>query len=99
MQEGLKPQIDSAAHPYAAKTMVVMTDGIYNTGIPPDSNANTLMSSYNPTIHTVTFGDGADQDRMQKVAGIEGVKHYHAAAGAEIVPIVEEIANKLYPRF
>ena len=95
MQEGIEALIDTAARPYAAKTMVVMTDGIHNTGITPDSVATTLMSSYNLTIHTVTFGEGADQARMQTVAGIGGGKHYHAATGAELVAIFEEIANNL----
>lgn len=95
MQEGIEALLDDAARPYASKTMVVMTDGIHNTGISPVSVANTLMNSYNLTIHTVTFGDNADQDRMQSVASIGGGKHYHAASGSELVAIFEEIANNL----
>lgn len=95
MQEGIQSLLDSAARPYAAKTMVVMTDGIHNTGISPTSVASELMGSYNLTIHTVTFGEGADQDLMQQVASIGGGKHYHAATGAELVAIFEEIANNL----
>lgn len=95
MREGIETLLDSAARPYAAKTMVVMTDGIHNRGESPDSVATDLMSSYNLTIHTVTFGEGADQNRMQDVASIGGGKHYHAANGAELVAIFEEIANNL----
>lgn len=95
MQEGWRALIDSAARPYAAKTMVVMTDGIHNTGITPDSVATALMTSHQLTIHTVTFGDGADQARMQRVAAIGGGKHYHAENGAELAQIFEEIANNL----
>jgi hypothetical protein len=43
----------------------------------------------------VTFGEGADQNLMQDVAEIGGGKHYHAATGAELVAIFEEIANNL----
>ena len=95
MEEGIEALLDAAARPFAAKTMVVMTDGIHNTGVSPVSVANNLMSSYNLTIHTVTFGEGADQNLMQQVAGIGGGKHYHAATGDELVAIFEEIANNL----
>jgi hypothetical protein len=53
------------------------------------------MAAYNLTIHTVTFGEGADQDLMQDVAVIGGGNHYHAANGSELVAIFEEIANNL----
>ena len=95
MQEGIQSLLDAAARPFAAKTMVVMTDGMHNRGIYPDDVARTLMSSYHLTIHTVTFGDGADQELMQEVAQIGGGKHYHADNGAELVAIFEEIANNL----
>jgi len=95
MQEGILALLDAAARPYAAKTMVVMTDGMHNTGISPVNVATSLISNYNLTIHTVTFGDGADQALMQQVANIGGGKHYHAATGAELVSIFEEIANNL----
>ncbi len=95
MQEGIQALLDSAARPFAAKTMVVMTDGIHNTGVYPDVVAQQLMASYNLTIHTVTFGENADQNLMKTVADIGGGKHYHAATGAELVAIFEEIANNL----
>ncbi|WP_146514202.1 vWA domain-containing protein [Rubripirellula amarantea] len=95
MQEGILALLDSAARPYASKTMVVMTDGMHNSGVDPVSVAATLVSSYNLTIHTVTFGDGADQNRMRNVATIGGGKHYHATTGPQLVAIFEEIANNL----
>ncbi len=95
MEQGILALLNAAARPFAAKTMVVMTDGIHNTGINPTTVANNLVSSYNLTIHTVTFGDGADQALMQQVASIGGGKHYHASNGAELVAIFEEIANNL----
>lgn len=95
MEEGLETLLDSAARPYAAKTMVVMTDGIHNYGISPTAVAENLVRDYRLTIHTVTFGDGADQALMQQVAGIGGGKHYHAATGSELIAVFEEIANNL----
>lgn len=95
MQEGIQALLDSAARPFAAKTMVVMTDGIHNSGISPVTVATELIGSYNLTIHTVTFGPGADQGLMQQVASIGGGKHYHAANGDQLISIFEEIANNL----
>ncbi len=95
MQEGIQALLDSAARPFAAKTMVVMTDGIHNSGISPVTVATDLIGSYNLTIHTVTFGPGADQALMQQVASIGGGKHYHAATGDQLIAIFEEIANNL----
>ncbi len=95
MEEGIEALLADAARPYAAKTMVVMTDGIHNRGTAPAAVARSLMNSYNLTIHTVTFGEGADQDAMEEVAEIGGGKHYYAANAAELVAIFEEIANNL----
>lgn len=95
MNEGIKTLLAGEARPFASKTMVVMTDGIHNSGASPVSVALNLMSRYNLTIHTVTFGDGADQQRMRQVASIGGGNHYHAASGAELVEVFQEIANNL----
>jgi hypothetical protein len=95
MNEGIKTLLAGEARPFASKTMVVMTDGIHNRGVSPVSVASNLMSTYNLTIHTVTFGSGADQQRMKQVANIGGGNHYHAASGAELVEVFQEIANNL----
>ncbi|MGB7346778.1 MAG: VWA domain-containing protein, partial [Pirellulaceae bacterium] len=95
MESGINALLDSAARPFAAKTMVVMTDGIHNTGVSPVTVAQGFMSSYLLTIHTVTFGEGADQALMQQVASIGGGKHYHAADGDQLIAIFQEIANNL----
>ncbi|GAA5507247.1 vWA domain-containing protein [Novipirellula caenicola] len=95
MQAGIQALLDSAARPYAAKTMVVMTDGNHNRGTDPLTVANYFASNYPLTIHTVTFGSGANQKRMQQVAAAGGGKHYHADNGEQLVAIFEEIANNL----
>lgn len=95
MEKGLDTFLDSAARPFAEKTMVVMTDGIHNEGTYPDVVATSMAASYKLTIHTVTFGAGADQELMQTVATIGGGRHYHAETGAQLVAIFEEIANNL----
>ena len=96
MQTGIPSLLDTQrARPFAAKTLIVMTDGMHNTGIDPVTVAQQVVSQYDVTIHTVTFGSGADQARMQQVAEIGGGSHYHAADGAELIDVFEEIANNL----
>lgn len=96
LQTGLPSLLNTSfARPYAAKTIVVMTDGIHNYGIDPVVATQSIMQNYNVTIHTVTFGAGADQARMADVAEIGGGNHYHAATGEELIAVFEEIANNL----
>ncbi|MDV6031091.1 MAG: VWA domain-containing protein [Phycisphaera sp. RhM] len=95
MQEGIEGLIHSRARPFAAKTMVVMTDGNQNQTPWAENVAQSLVNNYLLTIHTVTFGDGANQQDMREVAAIGGGKHYHAATGEDLVRIFEEIANNL----
>ena len=95
MQEGIQGLIDARARPFAAKTMVVMTDGMQNQTPWAEPVAQGLVANNLLTIHTVTFGEGANQQDMQEVAAIGGGKHYHAATGADLVQIFEEIANNL----
>jgi hypothetical protein len=83
------------ARPFAAKTIIVMTDGIHNTGIDPVRVARELVATHNVTIHTVTFSAAADQARMRAVADIAGGTHYHADSGAELTSVFEALARNL----
>ena len=96
METGLPPIISgSNARPFAAKTIVVLTDGVSNTGTDPVTAVEGIVDDEAVTIHTVTFTQGADQDKMEDVADAGGGKHYHAEDGEELVEIFEEIANNL----
>ncbi|MEL6108391.1 MAG: vWA domain-containing protein [Planctomycetota bacterium] len=95
MQSGIQALIDGRARPFAAKTMVVMTDGNENRSPWAEDIARDMVANNLLTIHTVTFGEGANQDTMRSVASIGGGKHYHAATGEDLVRIFEEIANNL----
>lgn len=95
MNAGVPSLLDSYARPYAAKTLLVMTDGVHNTGISPLSAAQSIVSAYDVTIHTITFGQGADKVSMQAVASTGGGAHFHADTGEELVEVFEEIANNL----
>lgn len=79
---------------YVERTMIVMTDGQHNRGIEPRVIAHRLVAD-KVTIHTITFGAGADIDRMREVATIGGGRHYHALTGAELQQVYREIALTL----
>ena len=83
-----------AARPLAAKTMVVLTDGIWNRGRDPALAAQEAANE-NITIHTVTFSSGANVSDMQKVAEIGGGQHYHAPDEAALRAAFREIARTL----
>lgn len=95
MQRGMEAFSHSNARPNASKTMVVMTDGIENASPWSRDIARSIVESNNVTIHTVTFGTGANQQRMREVAEIGGGSHYHADSGAQLISVFEEIANNL----
>lgn len=95
MQSGFSTLGGAGSRPYAAKTIVVMTDGQHNTGIDPVTVAHQICSSSNVTIHSITFGSGADTNRMRQIAEIGGGEYYHAANGAELIEVFRKIANNL----
>ena len=100
MLEGLPPLIpsddsQSLARPFAAKTIVVLTDGVSNSGTNPGEAVSEIVGEANVTIHTVTFTPGADQSAMQAVADAGHGRHYHDDDGSRLVAIFEEIANNL----
>lgn len=95
MQEGLPSLSAGLARPYAAKTIVILTDGENNQTPDPIEVAQTFVSSTNVIIHTVTFSDGANITDMAEVADIGNGNHYHADDTEELIEIFEEIANNL----
>ena len=98
MNTGMPSLVGQYGRPYAAKTIIVLTDGENNSGASPDSTATSLVSSYNVTIHSMTFGDGLPESAitaMSETARIGGGKYYHANTGADLIANFEEIANNL----
>ncbi len=79
------------ARPYTEKTMIVLTDGIHNTGYDPILAAQDA-ARYGIVIHTITFGPDADVARMQQVADITGGNVYNAPDGEALREIYRKIA-------
>ncbi len=84
---------EGSSRPFAAKTMVLMTDGIPNPSNPAQVRARaTVAANRNVKIYTVTFGDAADQGLMRDVADIGSGEHYHADNESQLDEIFRQIA-------
>jgi hypothetical protein len=84
---------EDLARPYAAKTMVLMSDGHYTQGTQPSLVAPQAADE-DILIHTISFGE-ADQDEMAAIAAATGGNHYYAPDAATLQAIFEEIALTL----
>ncbi len=80
---------------FARKTMIVMTDGIQNTGSDPVTQATLALQNYGITLHVVTFSNDADQVEGAAIAAAGGGVYYHAASGAALSDVFEEFARTL----
>ncbi|XZE17714.1 vWA domain-containing protein [Pirellulaceae bacterium SH449] len=82
------------ARPFAAKVMIVLTDGIDTVGSNPVFAAE-KASDDEIMIFSITFAQEADQNTMREVAKVGRGKHYHAASGASLATIFRDIARQL----
>jgi Mg-chelatase subunit ChlD len=85
---------DARTRPFAHKTIVLMTDGIFNVGGTPIPSAN-VAASRGHTIHTITFSPEANQATMQQVAAIGNGQHIHADSAADLSQAFRDIARSL----
>ncbi len=85
---------DAGQRPFALKSIVIMTDGIHNTGLSPLIPAVACAAS-NIEVHTITFSQGASKGLMQQVAQIGGGIHLHADTNQQLVDQFKIIANQL----
>lgn len=95
MLKGHQALLHDSARPTAVKTMVVMTDGWQNDGIDPVVVATELTQHYRLTIHTITFGDAPDVERMKAIAKLGHGNYYHAQSGADLYQAFQQIASQL----
>jgi Ca-activated chloride channel homolog len=91
---GINALADPNARPWAAKIMIVMTDGLTNAGSDPISSA-TLAASQNIQIFTITYAAEADQATMTEVASIGDGATYHATTAADLTTVFANIASQL----
>lgn len=79
---------------FAARVVVLMTDGNHNRGTNPLS-VTSLTLSRGHVVHTVTFGSSANSSLMRQVAQRTGGNYYHAPTNRELVKVFREIALTL----
>jgi hypothetical protein len=94
VDRGIDALTSNRSRRYAVKTMVLMTDGLHNSGREPIISARQAARE-NITINTVTFGDDADLRRMREVAEATGGQHFHAPDAEALEEIFREIASTL----
>ncbi len=94
LRQGIAAITSNRARPFAVKTVVLMTDGLHNTGVEPVVVAR-QAADLDITVHTISFSAGADQTRMRQVARITGGQHYHADTAGDLSAIFREIARTL----
>ncbi len=79
-----------SARTYAAKVMIVLTDGVYTEAYPVP--AAIAAAGDDIFIHTITFSNGANQADMQAVAQAGNGNHFHAPNAAALEDVFEQIA-------
>ena len=83
----------SIARPFAAKTIVVLTDGSNTFGVSPADAVSQIADKANVTIHTITLSSGAQS--LAAIAEAGQGQSYHDNDGTNLNAIFEEIANTL----
>ena len=94
LDNGVKVLTGSRTRPFALKSVVLMTDGLHNSGREPIYSAREAAAR-NIVINTVTFSDDADIRRMRDVANATGGRHFHAPNPKALEDIFREIASTL----
>lgn len=79
--------------PWASKTIVVLTDGRHNTGDESPADAAARAAGDGVIVHSITFGNDADQTQMQAVASLGTGEHWHAPGSQQLIKAFNEIAD------
>lgn len=77
----------------ATPMIVVITDGSNNAGTTTPSEAATEAAADGIIIHTITYGDDANQAEMINVASIGHGEHWHAPRRGELTDAFDDIAG------
>jgi len=92
--EGLKVLTSASVRPFAAKVMILMTDGQWNEGSDPIAAARTARDK-GIQIHVVTFLSEAKSADAQQVAKTTGGLYFHANDEAELTSAFQKLARTL----
>ncbi len=84
--------MESNASPTKKRFIIVLTDGQYNDGGAPFSEA-TACAANGITVHTITFSDDANEADMITVATNGEGEHFHADGSSELNNIFRRLAR------
>jgi len=98
MAAGLDASINmltaSSTNSLAYKTIILMSDGMWNTGRNPLLSAQDAAAA-NITVHTVSFVSVDNQSVMTNIANTTGGRSYSATNQTELRKAFEELAGSL----
>lgn len=94
LNSGASSLINGAARQFAAKVIVVMTDGRNNVGSNPADTAAGIGEE-GTMIFTVTFSDEADEGLMRRVAEEGAGRHFHANTSTDLISVFQELGRQL----
>lgn len=98
MSAGLNAAINvlngAGSNPLAKKTIILFTDGQWNTGDAPSTITSTASAS-NITIHIVTLLGNLDMSEMDDLSDENGGIHYNASTQAELIAAFDTLARSL----
>ena len=94
MDAGLRIMLRGRSPEFVERTMIVMTDGIHNSGRDPEQSAQEVVAA-GVVIHTISFGADADRGRMQRIAQIGRGQSFHADTGSDLSAAFRQIAQTL----
>lgn len=94
IEQGIAALDANGSRIWAVKAIVVMTDGIHNTGTDPIASANQAGNA-GITLYTITFSNEADQAKMKQVAKKGKGQHFHADTSDKLIDVFKEVARSL----
>ncbi len=89
--ESLSMLLADKSRPLARKSIVLLTDGLWNEGQNPIEVAKQAKAN-GVIVHAITFLPGADQATMIQIANLTGGRHYYAQNAAELEDAFRDLA-------
>lgn len=94
MSSGAKIMKRARSGQIVERSMIVLTDGLHNTGPLPEPVAVSIAAD-DIVIHTISFGSDADVTRMQNIAAIGKGQSFKADNGLQLDNVFRELALTL----
>lgn len=79
---------------WAAKVMILVTDGRHNSGPDPILAAQNAYQN-GVAVYTISYSNEAEQELLQELATLSGGKHFHAATSDDLQEAFAAIAQNL----